>query len=124
MLPWPAGREASLGKGTLRYERHRPERTLLYPLVEAHEPTFKAHLAARGSALPGYVERDFEAYLECGRLEHGFLRVRCETCHAERLVAFSCKPGVGKSAEARDFSGLRRRDYGDTTPKRRLTTVR
>jgi hypothetical protein len=27
----------------------------------------------------------------CGRLEHGFLRVRCTTCHAERLVAFSCK---------------------------------
>src|SRR5690554_7536469 len=28
---------------------------------------------------------------ECGRLEHGFLRVRCESCHAEHLVAFSCK---------------------------------
>ena len=25
------------------------------------------------------------------RLEHGFLRVRCESCHAEMLVAFSCK---------------------------------
>ena len=24
-------------------------------------------------------------------LEHGFLRVQCETCHAEHLVAFSCK---------------------------------
>ncbi|ETX87781.1 hypothetical protein L455_09471 [Escherichia coli BIDMC 20A] len=29
--------------------------------------------------------------LQCGRLEHGFLRVRCESCHAEHLVAFSCK---------------------------------
>ena len=45
------------------YERHRPEATLL----------------------------EFEAYLKCGRLEHGFLRVRCEDCHAEKLVAFSCK---------------------------------
>jgi hypothetical protein len=27
--------------------------------------------------LPGYVEREFEGYLKCGRLEHGFLRVRC-----------------------------------------------
>jgi ribosomal protein S27E len=25
------------------------------------------------------------------RLEHGFLRVRCEVCHQERLVAFRCK---------------------------------
>lgn len=49
------------------------------------------HLAERGTALPGYVQREFEDYLKCGRLEHGFLRVRCESCHAEHLVAFSCK---------------------------------
>ena len=35
------------------------------------------------------AQRDFEDYLKCGRLEHGFLRVRCDTCHAERLLAFS-----------------------------------
>ncbi|WP_139250156.1 transposase zinc-binding domain-containing protein, partial [Escherichia coli] len=34
---------------------------------------------------------EFEEFLQCGRLEHGFLRVRCESCHAEHLVAFSCK---------------------------------
>jgi ribosomal protein S27E len=38
-----------------------------------------------------HVHREFEAYLKCGRLEHGFLRVRCDKCHFERLVAFSCK---------------------------------
>jgi hypothetical protein len=31
------------------------------------------------------------AYLKCGRLEEGFLRVRCEQCHAGKLVAFSCR---------------------------------
>jgi hypothetical protein len=31
------------------------------------------------------------APLKCGRLEEGFLRVRCASCHAEKLVAFSCK---------------------------------
>ena len=41
--------------------------------------------------MPRYVDEEFEAYLKCGRLEHGFLRVRCERCHAEKLVAFSCK---------------------------------
>ena len=40
---------------------------------------------------PAYVQEEFEAYLKCGRLEEGFLRVRCEQCHAETLVAFSCK---------------------------------
>jgi hypothetical protein len=37
------------------------------------------------------IEQEFEEYLKCGRLEHGFLRVCCDTCHAEHLVAFSCK---------------------------------
>jgi hypothetical protein len=41
--------------------------------------------------LPKYVREGFEAYLKCVRLEHGFLRVRGESCHAEKLVAFSCK---------------------------------
>lgn len=40
--------------------------------------------------MPGYVQREFEDYLKCGRLEHRFLRVRCENCHEERLVAYSC----------------------------------
>jgi len=39
--------------------------------------------------LRGYVQREFEDYLKCGRLEHGFLRVRCDSCHFEHLVAFS-----------------------------------
>ena len=36
--------------------------------------SFLSRLAAEGTALPGYVEREFEDYLKCGRLEHGFLR--------------------------------------------------
>ncbi len=90
MLPSPAGREVTSGGSAPTYVRHRPERTLLYQLVEEYYPAFKAHLAAQGTDLPGYVEQEFEDYLKCGRLEHGFLRVRCETCHAEHLVAFSC----------------------------------
>ena len=77
--------------GPVRYERHRPETTLLYQLVERHYPEFLVALSERDRHLPLYVEKEFEAYLKCGRLEHGFLRVRCTTCHAERLVAFSCK---------------------------------
>jgi hypothetical protein len=47
--------------------------------------------AEAGRPLPDYIEQEFDAYLKCGRLEHGFLRVRCASCHAEKLVAFSCK---------------------------------
>lgn len=41
--------------------------------------------------MPRYVRKEFDEYLKCGRLEYGFLRLRCDTCHAERLLAFSCK---------------------------------
>jgi hypothetical protein len=82
MLSLPTGREAS----ARAYVRHRPERTLLYQLVEAYYPAFLSQLAAEGTALPGYVEREFEDYLKCGRLEHGFLRVRCDSCHATHLI--------------------------------------
>lgn len=86
-----AGTEACIDGNVRRYERHRPEHTLLYRLVGQHYPEFAEAMGAHGKPLPGDVEREFEHYLKCGRLEHGFLRVRCEDCHAERLVAFSCK---------------------------------
>ena len=40
-----AGREASSGAGAPVYSRHRPERTLLCPLVEEYLPRLKALLA-------------------------------------------------------------------------------
>ena len=72
-------------------------------IIEQHYPVFVDHMAGQGRSLPGYVQREFEDYLQCGRLEHGFLRVRCESCHAEHLVAFSCKrrgfcPSCGAAA--------------------------
>jgi ribosomal protein S27E len=91
MLPLPAGREASSGVGAFVYERHRSERTRLYQLGEQYFRAFEAHLAAQGTDLPAYVEREFEDYLKCGRLGHDFRRVRCGSCHAEHLVALSCR---------------------------------
>ena len=73
------------------YERHQPEQMLLYQLVEQYYPDFKASLADRGQSLPHYIQREFDDFLQCGRLEYGFLRVCCEDCHHEHLVAFSCK---------------------------------
>ena len=79
------------GLGKTGYERHQPKQTLLYQLVEVLYPTLVDQLAHQGKSLPDHVHREFEAYLKCGRLEHGFLRMRCDKCHFEQLVAFSCK---------------------------------
>ena len=42
--------------------RHRPERTLLYQIVEEYLPEFRAHLAQKGVTLPDFVEQEFDAY--------------------------------------------------------------
>ena len=73
------------------YQRHKPEQTLLYQIIEHHYPEFQVLMEAQNRPLPKYVQQEFDDYLKCGRLEYGFLRVRCEQCHDEKLVAFSCK---------------------------------
>jgi hypothetical protein len=74
------------------YVRHRPEQALPYRIVAQHYPAFRAQRAHRGSAAAELRATGVRAYLKCGRLEH--LRARCERCHAEQLVAFSCGGAV------------------------------
>ena len=80
--PWAKG---------VRYQRHCPEQTLLYQIVERYYPELSELMARQGKRLPKYIEQEFEDFLKCGRLEYGFLRLRCDTCKQERLLAFSCK---------------------------------
>ena len=62
----------------VHYERHRPDQTTLYHLVQQHAATFIAQTeAAAGADLPQFVKDEFDAFLECGILAHGFLRLRC-----------------------------------------------
>jgi len=89
-----SGRDISQAKDFIAprgYSRHRPETTLLYELIADYYPRFRDQRAAEGRALPCYVEDEFAACLKCGLIEHGFLRVKCDACQAEKLVAFSCK---------------------------------
>ena len=73
------------------YERNKPETTLFYQIVEEYWAAFQAELDAQGKSLPHFVAKEFDEFVKCGKLEHGFLRVRCSSCHDEKLVAFSCK---------------------------------
>jgi Putative transposase/Transposase zinc-binding domain len=75
------------------YVPRDPSQTLLYQVVADHLGTFLASLDADPDAkgFPAYVQREFHDYLQCGVLAHGFLRLGCDTCHKELLLAFSCK---------------------------------
>jgi hypothetical protein len=48
-----------LGVSAPGYERHRPEQTLLYQIVDKHYPDFLAQLAAEGKSLPDHVQQEF-----------------------------------------------------------------
>ncbi|MPZ47050.1 MAG: hypothetical protein GEV05_27535 [Betaproteobacteria bacterium] len=97
------GRRAAAGAGwpacRYAYKRHRPEETTVYRVVQEELATFVAQVEAHTgssvpefvSSVPEFVKDEFEAYLECGILAHGFLRLRCGECAHEKLVAFSCR---------------------------------
>ena len=79
-------------RADFHYERRRPEETTLYQVVQEQLETFLAQVEAQtGSGLPEFVKEEFEAFLECGILAHGFVRLRCADCAHKKLVAFSCK---------------------------------
>lgn len=87
------------------YQRRQPEQSVLYEIVEQYYSEFTEHLSSEGKSLPLHVQKEFEAFLRCGRLEHGFLRVGCNSCRHELLVPFSCKkrgfcPSCGASRMA------------------------
>ncbi len=82
----------------LEYQRREPENTPCYQLVQQHLPAFIREREEEGRSLPSYVIKEFEAYLKCGIQVYGFLRLRCEGCHREKVVAFSCKTrGLGQT---------------------------
>jgi len=79
-------------RATVHYERCLPKTASLYQLVQQHVETFFAQVEAETAhGLPAYVKAEFDAFLDCGILANGFLRLRCEGCHHEKLVALSCK---------------------------------
>ena len=69
-MPHAAARMATRDEDVGRYQRHRPEQTLYYQLVDEYYPAFAGLMAGQGRELPGYVQREFEGFLKCGRLEH------------------------------------------------------
>ena len=86
-------------------ERHRPEQTTLYRLVQQHAATFFAQAEdAAGADLPQFIKDEFDAFLECGILAHGFLRLRCSEFGYDTLLAFSCKRRGSPSCGARRMS--------------------
>ncbi len=96
MLPCSAAQRQQIGHSATargRYQRREPEKTLRHRIVCENLATFLVEAQDRypSGELPSFLRVEFERYLRCGLLCHGFARVRCPTCHDELLVAFYCK---------------------------------
>jgi hypothetical protein len=73
------------------YTPRAPEHTVLYKTVAKHIESFYALAENGGRYLPKHVRQEFDAFLHCGILAYGFLRLQCQGCKSEKFVAFSCK---------------------------------
>ena len=72
----------------------------------ARSQLHRPHQSRHGCrALHSFVKDVFDAFLECGTLTHGFLRLRCGECGLDRLLAFSFeRRGIRSSCGARRMS--------------------
>src|SRR5213078_3226976 len=92
------------------YRPRNPEDSLLYRTIAAHLETFLARQQERGREVSHFVEREMRAYLSCGVMACGFLRLQCESCGKDRLLPLSCKGrSVCPSCCGRRVSGCERK---------------
>ncbi len=80
-----------MGDGPFEYIPRKPEETVLYGVIAEELETFLSRRQEIERPIPRFVEKEFRDYLTCGILEHGFIRVHCDTCGHDRAVPYSCK---------------------------------
>ena len=60
--------------------------------MQQHAASFVSDTeASTGAELRPFIKDEFDAFLRCGILAHGFLRLRCGERGHDKLLAFSCK---------------------------------
>ena len=88
------------------YRPRNPRKTPLYQLMETHYEDVKALWEERFEKIygrwRGFIDQAVWRYLDCGRPESGFARLRCSDCGLERLLTLSCKQrGICPSCDAK-----------------------
>ena len=79
---------------------------MLYQVIEAHFEDVKARweerFEKRYGFWRGFVDDVVARYLDCGTVEAGFARLKCDTCGVEKLLTLSCKQrGICPSCDAK-----------------------
>jgi len=78
------------------YRPRRPRESPLWQCLSRHFDAFLAGYEARYQSRYGFlrpiIPEVVNKFLDCGDLERGFARVRCDHCKHEYLLALSCIP--------------------------------
>jgi hypothetical protein len=74
-----------------KYRPRDPTQTVLYQVLDQHLASFIEEVEATDRPLPGFVRRELEGLLRCGRIEWGFARQFCPVCTFERLIGLPCR---------------------------------
>ena len=77
------------------YQPRKPENTTFYQVIQENFATYCSLVDETQVYCPitPHVRNEFEKFMTCGILAHGFARAKCE-CGEDFLIGFSCK---GKS---------------------------
>ena len=77
------------------YRPRRPRQSPLWQCLTRHFDSFQAVYEERYQSRHGFlrpiIPEVVNKFLDCGDLEHGFARIRCDHCKKDHLLAFSCK---------------------------------
>jgi hypothetical protein len=88
------GAQLSFTAFSQSYAPRRPEESVLYKAVAKNLRSFESYVEMSDKKLPSHITEEFDAFLKCGILAHGFLRLKCTNCKTERLLAFSSRASV------------------------------
>ncbi|MCC7460803.1 MAG: transposase zinc-binding domain-containing protein [Proteobacteria bacterium] len=73
------------------YVPRNPTQGKVFQVIQKHWKKFELEASSNDQSLSQYVKREFEAFLGCGILSKGFIRLVCDVCKVNRFVPFSCK---------------------------------
>jgi hypothetical protein len=86
-----AGQGFKVCEAAFEYVPRHPEETVLYQVVAENIESFLTRQQELGRVVPRFVERELRAFLDCGILANGFVRVHCDICRKDLAIPYSCK---------------------------------
>ena len=81
----------ALRSNNYSYVARNPKKTDLHRVIRENYRQVFYDREVQGVTFPFHLQREFNRYLTCGVLAHGFARFHCGQCNTDKLVAYSCK---------------------------------